>query len=332
VNDVAVDRERMRRLGGLLAERGALGLARYPSPVEPLSRLREALGAAPRLLVKRDDALSFGFGGSKVRKLELVVARALAEGADTLVTVGGVQSNHARCTAAFAARMGLGCALVLNGARPERPSGNALLSALYGARVHYVASREEREPAMQEIVERLRREGSRPFAIPLGCSTPLGVLGLAAAVAELLAQIPAPDVIVHATSSGGTQAGLVAGCALAGLPTRVIGISADDPSPQIERSVRGLAEAALDELGAEADVLDGRIQVDDGHVGDGYGIPTPASEEAQRLAARTEALALDPTYTAKAMAGLIAWQRAGRFGADESVLFWHTGGSPSLFA
>jgi L-cysteate sulfo-lyase len=331
IRGVAGDPHRLRRLGGVLAERGALRLACYPSPVEEMGRLREALGAAPRLLVKRDDALSFAFGGNKVRKLELIVAQALAEGADTLVTVGGVQSNHARCTAAFAARTGLGCVLVLNGAPPERPSGNALLSALYGAEVEYVASREEREPAMREVVERLRRRGARPFSIPLGCSTPVGVLGLAAAVAELVAQVPPPDVIVHATSSGGTQAGIVAGCAVAGLPTRVIGVSADDPAADIERSVRALAAAALVELGDSGAAL-GRIEVDEGFVGEGYGVPTEASREAQRLAARTEALAVEQTYTAKALAALIAWLRAGRFRADETVLFWHTGGGPSLFA
>ncbi|PYQ03481.1 MAG: D-cysteine desulfhydrase family protein, partial [Acidobacteria bacterium] len=259
---------------------------------------------------KRDDALPFGFGGNKVRKLDLVAARAQADGADTLLTVGGVQSNHARATAAAAARLGLRCILVLNGARPDRATGNALLEGLLGAEIRYVASRAERAPAMRAEADRLRAQGRRPYEIPLGASTPLGSMAYARAVAELAGQGPAPDVIVHASSSGGTQAGLLAGIALLGLPTRVLGISADDPAPALSELIAGL----------------------DGFVGEGYGIPTPASREAIELAARTEALFLDPTYTAKAMAGLIAHVRAGRFRSDETVLFWHTGGLPGLFA
>jgi 1-aminocyclopropane-1-carboxylate deaminase/D-cysteine desulfhydrase-like pyridoxal-dependent ACC family enzyme len=312
----------------------ALSLGQEPTPLEDLPRLRAALPGAPRLLVKRDDALSFGFGGNKVRKLRLVAARALADGADTLLTVGGLQSNHARCTAAVAARLGLRCVLVLNGSRPERLAGNTLLDELLGADVEFVGSRDERVPAMRSAAERLRGQGRRPYEIPLGASTPLGALGFARAVGELLGQMPAPDVIVHASASGGTQAGLLAGCALRSLPTRVLGIGADEPAPVLGAQVRAILEGIGEMLG-----LDGRdlaaacsIEIDDSFVGAGYGIPTPASREAQQLAARTEALFLDPTYTAKAMAGLIAHVRAGRFRSDQSVLFWHTGGLPGLFA
>src|SRR5687768_9480720 len=208
----------------------ALPLVRATTPLEEMVRLRAALGdGGPRLLVKRDDAIPFGFGGNKVRKLQLVAAEALAEGADTLVTCGGVQSNHARATAATAARLGLDCVIVANGSRPPRLTGNALLDDLLGAQVEYVSDRTERDPGMQRAADRLRRDGRVPYVIPLGASTPRGALGYVRAVGEMLRQVPAPDVIIHACSSGGTQAGLLAGCALHGLRTRVIGVSADDP-------------------------------------------------------------------------------------------------------
>ena len=317
-----------------LAALPSVALGHETTPVVELSRLRAALGGGPRLLVKRDDALSFGFGGNKVRKLRLVAARALAEGADTLVTTGGVQSNHARCTAAAAARLGLRCTLVLNGARPERLSGNALLGALLGAETEYVASREERAPALERACERLRAQGRRPFAIPLGASTPLGALAYARAIGELLSQISAPDVIVHSTASGGTQAGLLAGCALHGLTLRVLGVSADEPAPVLAGQVRSIVHGMGELLGVDGGELAEAcsIEVDDGFVGEGYGVPTPASYEAQVLAARMEALFLDPTYTAKAMAGLIAKVRQAGLRDGQTVLFWHTGGLPALFA
>jgi D-cysteine desulfhydrase len=285
-------------------------------------------------LVKRDDAIPFGFGGNKVRKLRLVAARAEAEGADTLVTTGGVQSNHCRATAAAAARLGMRCVIVANGRPQPEPTANALLDHLLGAEVEYVLTREERAPRLRASVERLRGEGRRPFEIPLGASTPLGALGLAKGVGELLAQIPAPNVIVHTTSSGGTQAGLVAGCALFGLPTRVIGVSADESSAALSATVRGIVAGMGPLLGVDGERLAAlcAIEVDDGFVGAGYGAATDASREAQQLAARQEALFVDHTYTAKSLAGLVAYVRAGRFRSDQTVLYWHTGGQVALFA
>src|ERR1044071_739438 len=189
---------------------------------------------------------------------------------------------------------------------------------------------------MDEIAARLRAEGRRPYVIPIGASTPLGALGFVLAVAELLDQMPAPDVIIHSTSSGGTQAGLVAGCRLLGLSTRVIGISADETSAalqaDVEAIVRGIGELIglppsrlerVDEPGHPGATA---VAVDDRFVGEGYGVPTAASREAIELAARTDAIFLDPTYTAKAMAGLIAYVREQRFDRSQTVLFWHTGG------
>ena len=317
-------------------------LARFPSLpfvsratlVEPLPRLSAVLGGGPRLLVKRDDAIPFGFGGNKVRKLALVAAHAKAEGADTLITAGGVQSNHARATAAAAAKLGMRAVLVANGEPPAAPTANALLDALLGAEVVYVGSREERAPKMNELAERLRNAGRRPYAIPIGASMPLGALAFVMAMVELVDQLPPPDVIVHASSSGGTQAGLVAGCRLLGLTTRVVGVSADAPAASLHGDIRAIVSGIADLLRMDpADLNRGTaIEVDDRFVGVGYGVSTAASLEAIELAARTEALFLDPTYTAKAMAGLIAYVRQQRFVEGQTVLFWHTGGQVGLFA
>jgi L-cysteate sulfo-lyase len=320
-----------------LAHVPSIPFAPQPTPVEPLPRLAAIIGGGPRLLVKRDDAMTFGFGGNKVRKLAFVVARARAEGADTLITAGGVQSNHARATAAAAAKMGLRAVIVASGVPQKRATANALLDALLGAEVVYVGRRDERTAKMHEIAACLRAAGRRPFEIPIGASTPLGALGYVQAIVELLDQMPAPDVIVHSTSSGGTQAGIIAACRLLGLSTRVVGISADDPARSIQAQVRtivsGIGEVVdLDGAAERALARGTAIEIDDRFVGDGYGIPTAASQEALQLSARTEALFLDPTYTAKAMAALIAYVRQQRFKEGQTVLFWHTGGQVGLFA
>lgn len=314
-----------------LARLPTVALAPSPTPVEEMRRLAAAIGFGGRLLVKRDDTIGFAFGGNKVRKLRYVAAEALRQNADVLITSGGVQSNHARVTAAAAAKLGMRCVLVANGAPPPRPTANALLDRLLGAEVRYVANREDRAPAMEQAAEELRRAGHRPFVIPIGASTPLGAIGYVDAVRELLQQIDPPDVIVHSSSSGGTQAGIVAGCAIGGVSIRVIGISADEPSSELEREIRKILDGIGPLLGtgrlATADV-----EVDDRFVGGGYGVPTPESQDAIEMTARTEAIFLDPTYTAKAMAGLVALIGAGTFASSQTVLFWHTGGQVGLFA
>ncbi len=217
--------------------------------------------------------------------------------------------------------------LILNGAPPEHLTANALLDRLLGAEVEYIASRDERAAASERVLARLRAEGQTPYFLPLGASTSVGALGLVAAVAELVGQGVTPDVIVHASSSGGTQAGLTAGVALHGLNTRVIGVSADDSASSIATTVRRIIRG-IDGLGS----FDERVEVDDTRVGGGYGVATPASREAQELAARAEALFVDHTYTAKALGALIAYVREQRFSPSETVLFWHTGGQVGLFA
>ena len=309
-------------------------LAPHPTPIDELKRLRAALGGdAPRLLIKRDDLLSFAMGGNKVRKMQTVAAEAVASRADTLITCGGVQSNHARVVAAAGAALGMRVLLVLNGSMPDTTSGNLKLDRLFGAEVRLVPRREDRAPAMEAAAQELRDAGRLPQVIPLGASTPTGAIGFARGVAEIATSGERPDVIVHASSSAGTQTGMLSGCALFGLRTRVIGISADEPAPALADTIRALLSGVAARLGARPASLgaDDSIDVDDSQVGDGYGIPTPASIEATELVARTEGIVLDPVYTAKAMAGLIARVRAGEFAPDQTVMFWHTG-STGFFA
>jgi 1-aminocyclopropane-1-carboxylate deaminase/D-cysteine desulfhydrase-like pyridoxal-dependent ACC family enzyme len=312
----------------------SLVLAPLPTPIEPMDRLSALLGGGPRLCVKRDDAIGFAFGGNKVRKLAVLGARAQAEGADTLITAGGIQSNHARVTAATAVRLGMRAVLVVNGSPPQKIAANALLDALLGADVVYVESRERRASMMREVADRLRGSGHRVFEIPVGGSTPLGALAYLLAMLELLEQIPAPDAIVHATSSGGTQAGLVAASRLLGLSTRVVGIAADGPAASIHAQVRANISgiAGLLKMDPEMVRRGTPIEIDDQFIGEGYAIPTSGSHEAIELAARTEAIFLDPTYTGKAMAGLISYVRQQRFTEGQTIVFWHTGGQVGLFA
>lgn len=301
-----------------------------PSPIDRLERFEAAIGSPYPIFVKRDDAIRFGFGGNKVRKLELVIGEAEAAGATTVITCGGVQSNHCRATAAAAARRGLSCHLVLNGARPEVLTGNTRLDDLFGATLHFVPERADRDPAMAALAGALSERGEKAFVIPLGASTARGAAGLARAVFEMLDQGHRPDVIVHASSSGGTQAGLLAGLAMAGLPARVIGISADEPEATLVRVVEGLELELLRFLGSPARPRNAEVNA--AFVGEGYGIPTAASREAQRLLARSEALLVDHTYTAKALAGLIDLVRVGSLPEGTSILFWHTGGQVGVLA
>jgi D-cysteine desulfhydrase family pyridoxal phosphate-dependent enzyme len=303
-----------------------------PTPVEELPRLRAALGRAPRILIKRDDAISFCLGGTKVRKLEYFAGRALAERSDTLVTSGTAQSHHVRVTAAVAGKFGMKAILFLTREPRERRS-NAILDKLLGAEIHWASDRDDRGKMMREMIEVLRDGGSRPFEIPLGGSNALGALGLVRAVQEMVKQSIRPDAIVVATSTGGTQAGLIAGCLIAKLETRVLGISVDSSSTvsgvAIDQMLQSLP--ALIEFDRKTVKRVQEILVADSFVGDGYQEPTEESQRAARFLARTEGVLLDNTYTAKAMAGLIQLIKDGTFMERETVLFWHTGGLPAVF-
>jgi L-cysteate sulfo-lyase len=310
-----------------LPPREVLGF--YPTPLHALPRLSDHLGG-PRLYIKRDDLTGFALGGNKVRKLEFFLGQARASGADVLVTAGGHQSNHARITAAAAARAGLGCVLVLSGGRPAAYTGNLALDRLFGAELRFVGSGPERMPAVHALAAELSAAGRRPLVIPIGGSTPLGALGYVEAAREAAAQLRdlgvAPAAIVHGSSSGGTQAGLVVGCRAAELDTRVVGVSADETRADLGRMVADIAGPLAERIGLPAP-SPGAIEVLDEYVGGGYGIPTASSEEATELFARLEGLPLDPSYGAKAAAGLIDLIRRRVFGPRDTLCFWHTGGA-----
>lgn len=316
-----------------------VGLARLPTPLEPLARLTKELGG-PRLWVKREDCTGFGFGGNKLRKLDYVLSEALDQGADTLVTGGVVQSNSQRQVAAAAARLGLDCHLAVYEGRVEVPSaeykvsGNALLNRLFGAELHSVPWTGERNAAIEALAETLKDRGRKPFVVPYGVSSARGAIAYASTVAEIARQSSAagfePAAIVHCSGSGGTQAGLVLGAGLALPGTRILGIDIDAEPERVEADVRRYGAEAAEMLGLsfEAD----SVEVVAGHAGPAYGIPHAATLEAIRLAGRLEALVLDPVYSGKGLAGLIALIRQRRWKPDEDVIFLHSGGEPALFA
>ena len=315
-----------------------LKLANLPTPISPLARLAEALGhPALDLLVKLDAETGFGLGGNKVRKLEFELAPDRLEGITCLITAGGPQSNHCRVTAAAAARLGLGCALIVNGPEPETPTGNALLHRLFGAEIVTVPERQDRSTQLQSTAVDIELEGGHPLVIPIGASTGLGSLGYAAASVELFNQLanqkPLPErtVVFAASSSCGTLAGLLLGISLLKLNNvLLVGVSADMSAIEIEEHTRQIAREGADLLGWDGALLTDSVTAIDDQIGDGYGLSTAASDEALRMFALHEGLVLDPTYTAKAAAGLISWIRTGMVSDLDRIVFLHTGGHPGL--
>jgi D-cysteine desulfhydrase family pyridoxal phosphate-dependent enzyme len=307
-----------------------LRFAHLPTPIDPLPRLSDALGG-PKLIIKRDDQTGLAFGGNKTRKLEFLLAEAQASGARTLITAGAVQSNHCRQTAAAAARFGFDCILILTGERPERPSGNVLLDHLFGAEMIW-AERAGRERVLQQVLEQARQAGRRPYLIPYGGSNPTGAAAYAYALEELLEQGASPDWIVFPSSSGGTQAGLVAGARLSGFSGRILGISVDEPADVLQTRVASLASATARLLGAELDIQPEEIRVNSDYLGGGYGVMGEPERQALSLFARHEGILLDPVYTGRAAAGLVDLVQRGFFAPEQTVLFWHTGGGPAIFA
>ena len=316
-----------------------LNFAHLPTPIESLPRLTQALGG-PRLLVKRDDQTGLAFGGNKTRKLEFLLAEAQAQGAHTLITAGAVQSNHCRQTAAAAARFGFDCILVLAGDPPAQPSANLLLDHLFGAKIIW-AARSERETVLQATFEKANIEGKQPYLVPYGGSSPTGAAGYAFAMEELIRQmidlrglgdLGGLGWIVFASSSGGTQAGLVLGARLFGFGGKVLGISVDEPRAVLQERVAKLATETSERIGDRIAFSPEDVLVNADYCAAGYGVLTEAEREAITLFARTEGLLLDPVYTGRAAAGMIDLIRNGFFKKDETVLFWHTGGQPALFA
>jgi len=315
-----------------------IDLGFFPTPFHPLSRLSGLLGdetgQAVDWWVKRDDQTGLATGGNKVRKLEYLLADALAQGADTVVAGGGLQSNFARLAAAACTRLGLRCVLALHPGFLDHADytqgGNVLLDELLGAEVRVYPGLDS-DGAIQAAAAELRAEGCDPYVIPLGGSTPLGSLGYVDAVAELRGQLdgPPPDLIAVAAGSYGTIAGIIAGVAAQRWPTRVVGMCVCDPAEVARAQIQGLL-TGLAGLGHGSDGVTWHVV--DHCFGDGYGVPTDGMLAAVRLLARTEGILLDPVYTGKTMAGLLTELRAGQLTDTPRVVFWHTGGTPGLFA
>ncbi len=307
-----------------------LKIAHLPTPVENLSRLSTVLGG-PRLLVKRDDQTGLAFGGNKTRKLEFLLAEAKANGAKTLLTAGAVQSNHCRQTAAAAARFGFDCILVLAGEPPKKASANYLLDQLLGAEIVW-GKWETRHQNLQDVFDQTWKKGKRPYLVPYGGSSPVGAASYAYAIQEVLAQEINPDWVVLASSSGGTQAGMVAGQRIFGFDGKILGISIDETEDDLKSLVASLATEVADRLGRAINFEVGDVLVNDEYAKPGYGVLTEREREAVRLFAKHEGLLLDPVYTGRAAAGMIDLIRNGFFKPEETVLFWHTGGTTTLFA
>ena len=309
-------------------------LGHLPTPLDELPRLTRALGG-PRILMKRDDQTGLATGGNKTRKLEFTVAEALRAGADTLVTVGAVQSNHARQTAAAASRCGLRCILVLRGQAPAAVTGNLLLDHLLGAHVVFSGERTREEVAV-ELVNAEHAAGRRPYLIPVGASDEFGAPGFVAAMEELDAQLRErklhPDRVVVASSSFGTQAGMCVGARALQLRPQIAGIAIDSPTAAVQAGVAEIANRTFRRLGVEASLSPHEVVAHDGYLGAGYAILGEPETEAIKLVARTEGILLDPVYTGRAMAGLVDLIRKREFGKGETIVFWHTGGSPALYA
>ncbi|SMX50834.1 D-cysteine desulfhydrase [Maliponia aquimaris] len=314
-------------------------LCHMPTAIEAMPRLSAHLGG-PRLFIKRDDCTGLAMGGNKTRKLEFLVGEAMQQKADMLVTQGAVQSNHVRQTAAAACRVGMKCHVLLERRVPDRAAsyeqtGNVLLDNIFGATHEFRPPGLDMNAEAEAVTERLRAEGHRPYFIPGGGSNPTGALGYANCAQEIADHTRETgqqfDWLVMGTGSTGTQAGLVAGFHAIGHDLPVMGVSVRQPRERQMKAVHGLTQRTLEKLGAEGVPLS-RIHVDDGYVGEGYGIPAESTLEAIRLTARQEGILLDPVYSAKGMAGLIGLIRQGFFKPTDTVLFLHTGGATALFA
>ena len=301
-----------------------------PTPITHLPRLSKALGG-PEIWVKRDDLTGLAFGGNKVRKLEFVLANALKKGAQTLISVGAAQSNHCRQTAALAAKYGLDCILVLSGNPEEDFSGNILIDKLVGAEIVWT-EKESRNRVLEATFKDAENQGRQPYLIPLGASDSIGSSAYVFAFEELLQQMDRIDWVVLPSSSGGTQAGLVLGAVRNQWDGHLLGISIDRSVPELQGIVSNLATQASEYLGEPRIFTPQEILVNADYLGAGYGIVGEPEIEAIRLFARYEGLLLGPVYTARAAAGLINLIRKGFFKPTDRIVFWHTGGTPTLFA
>ena len=314
-------------------------LGHWPTPLEPMNRLRAELDA-PRLFIKRDDCTGLGSGGNKTRKLEFLMADAVKHGADTIITQGATQSNHARQTVAIAAKMGMKCEILLEdrtGSKQEnyKQSGNVFLDHLYGAHVAEVPGGTDMNAAMATLADELRAKGQKPYIIPGGGSNALGALGYVVCALEMVNQFNTRDLridcILHATGSAGTQAGLVVGLEGTRSQIPVLGIGVRAAKEAQETNVYNLAVKTAELLGVPGSVSRESVMANCDYVGGGYGVPTPGMIEAVTMMARLEGILLDPVYSGKGMAGLIDLCRKGHFKKGQNVVFLHTGGSVALY-
>ncbi len=309
----------------------------FPTPLIELTKLSEKLGG-PRIFMKRDDNTGLALGGNKTRKLEFILADALAQGADTIITAGAAQSNHCRQTAAAAASLGLECHLVLGGEEPEQFDGNLLLDKIFGCNIHWAGKNRKGED-IPLLVEQLKKQGKKPYIVPYGGSNELGALAFVEALKELETQSQNIKTtfthIVFASSSGGTHAGLMLGKKILKLPSKIVGINIDkgesDKVP-FNQHILSLADSTAKLIDEEHRFSDTDLCLNSDYVGEGYGIIGTLENEAISLTAQTEGILLDPVYTGRAMGGLIDMIRSGEIKKTDNVLFWHTGGAPALFA
>lgn len=316
-----------------------VNICHQPTPIEVMPRLSEQLGV--NLYIKRDDCTGLAGGGNKTRKLEYLIGEAIAQGSDTLITVGGIQSNHARQTAAAAAKFGLDCELILEDVpgtvkQDYYTNGNILLDKIFGANIHRPEEGIGCLEYAYELEKKLNDSGKSAFVIPLGGSNVAGSMGYVRCANEIVAQANDLslefDRIIVATGSAGTQAGLLAGLIMQSSNTPVLGICVSQDSDSKKALIESLLRESLDFLKLDPLLAEGRVLTDDAYVGEGYGIHTEQTIEAIHLCAQTEGLLLDPVYTGKGMAGLIDYCRTGKIRKDENILFIHTGGSQGLFA
>jgi len=310
-------------------------LAHLPTPLEELRTLTMKLGG-PKFLIKRDDQTGLALGGNKVRKLEFLVADALAQGCDTLITLGAAQSNHCRQTAAAAAMCALRCELILNGKKPDLSQGNLFLDELFGANIHWI-ERSQRATKSAELVAQLQASGRKPYLIPVGGSNGIGALGYVTAITELMEQLGKRkiDRIVFASSSGGTQAGMVVGAKVAGFAGTVTGIGIDKDERDLnlyEQELADIANECAGQLQLKERFTQKDFEVVRGYAGGGYGVVGDLERNAIRTLARAEGILLDPVYAGRAFGAMLDMISKGAISANETVLFWHTGGAPALFA
>ena len=312
-------------------------LADFPTPIQYLETLTKKYNG-PDIFLKRDDLTSLGLGGNKTRKLEFLVGEALKQNKDALITTGGLQSNHCRLTAAATRKAGLDCHLVLNGNQPEIANGNLLLDIIFGATIHY-CDRKDRDDRLLQVADELAAAGKKPYVIPLGGSNDVGSAGYVNAMLELTRQLEhisiTPDAVVFASSSGGTQAGLALGAKITGFSGEVLGISIDqtktgpDPFPPL---LTQIANSTAERIESDIRMTDSDFSLNCDYLGAGYAMPGELEFSAIRDLSLLEGILLGPVYTARAMGGLLDMIQKLDFTKEQTVLFWHTGGTPELFA